>query len=384
MTANPFETLTLEQLRTRTSAKWRFFDPDVLPLWVAEMDVPLADCVVEAVERAMRNGDTGYPSGNPYGEAHAEFAAARFGWQLDPSMSYAITDVMSGVDDLISSLSEPGAPVVTTPPVYGPFDQHVKRLGRPQVFARLTRDGRLDAGTLEEAFATVQSGGTGGVFLLSNPHNPTGASHTREELQVAVELANRYGVRIVSDEIHASLQMPGHVFTPILTIDGAENAYALTSASKAFNLAGLKAALVIGGTGTRAELTQLRSNNVAWTSHLGVIAHAAAYREGGAWLDNVIAGLDANRHFFADQVAQLMPDAVFLVPEATYLGWLDLRGYNVPDDPAPVLRERARVAYSPAEFFGLGSEGHVRVNLATNQAILAEAARRTAELVTSS
>ena len=200
---------------------------------------------------------------------------------------------------------------------------------------------------------------------------------------MAVELANRYGVRIVSDEIHASLQMPGHVFTPILTIDGAENAYALTSASKAFNLAGLKAALVIGGTGTRAELTQLRSNNVAWTSHLGVIAHTAAYREGGAWLDNVIAGLDANRHFFADQVAQLMPDAVFLVPEATYLGWLDLRGYNVPDDPAPVLRERARVAYSPAEFFGLGSEGHVRVNLATNQAILAEAARRTAELVTS-
>jgi cystathionine beta-lyase len=298
-------------------------------------------------------------------------------------MSYAITDVMTGVDDLISSLSEPGAPVVTTPPVYGPFDQHVKRLNRPQIFAPLTDAGRLDLGTLEAAFAAAQSGGMGGVFLLSNPHNPTGASHTRDELQMAVELANRYGVRIVSDEIHASLQMPGHVFTPILTIEGAENAYALTSASKAFNLAGLKAALVIGGTNTRAELTQLRSNSVAWTSHLGVIAHTAAYLHGGAWLDGVIAGLDANRHFFADQVAQLMPDAVFLVPEATYLGWLDLRGYNVPDDPAPVLREKARVAYSPAEFFGLGSEGHVRVNLATNQAILAEAARRTAELVTS-
>lgn len=383
MTTSPFESLTLEQLRTRTSAKWRFFDPDVLPLWVAEMDVSLADCVVEAVERAMRNGDTGYPSGNPYGEAHAAFAATRFGWEVDPAMSYAITDVMTGVDDLISSLSEPGAPVVTTPPVYGPFDQHVKRLARPQIFAPLTDAGRLDPGTLEEAFAAVKAGGKGGVFLLSNPHNPTGASHTRDELQIAVDLANRFGVRIVSDEIHASLQMPGHTFTPILTVDGAENAFALTSASKAFNLAGLKAALVIGGTGARSELAHLRANNVAWTSHLGVIAHTAAYRDGGEWLDAVIVGLDANRRFFADQVAQLMPDARFLVPEATYLGWLDLRGYNVPKDPAPVLRERARVAYSPAEFFGLGSDGHVRVNLATNQAILAEAAKRTADLVTS-
>ena len=383
MTTSPFESLTLEQLRTRTSAKWRFFEPDVLPLWVAEMDVPLADCVIEAVERAMRNGDTGYPSGNPYGEAHAAFAAERFGWQLDPAMSYAITDVMTGVDDLISSLSEPGAPVVTTPPVYGPFDAHVKRLGRPQIFAPLTDEGRLDLGTLEEAFSTVQAGGKGGIFLLSNPHNPTGASHTREELEATVELANRFGVRIVSDEIHASLQMPGHTFTPILTIEGAEHAFTLTSASKAFNLAGLKAALVIGGSETKLELTKLKANNVAWTSHLGVIAHTAAYRDGGAWLDSVIVGLDANRHFFADQVAALMPKANFLIPEATYLGWLDLTGYNVPDDPAPVLRERARVAYSPAEFFGLGSNGHVRVNLATNQAILAEAAKRTADLVTS-
>jgi cystathionine beta-lyase len=383
MTTSPFESITLEQLRTRTSAKWRFFEPDVLPLWVAEMDVPLADCVIEAVERAMRDGDTGYPSGNPYGEAHAAFAAERFGWQLDPAMSYAITDVMTGVDDLIMSLSEPGAPVVTTPPVYGPFDAHVKRLGRPQIFAPLTDEGRLDLGTLEEAFSKVKAGGKGGVFLLSNPHNPTGASHTREELQAAVELANRYGVRIVSDEIHASLQMPGHTFTPILTIDGAENEFALTSASKAFNLAGLKAALVIGGTATKAELTKLKANNVAWTSHLGVISHTAAYRDGGAWLDSVILGLDANRHFFAEQVAALMPKANFLIPEATYLGWLDLTAYNVPEDPAPLLRERARVAYSPAEFFGLGSDGHVRVNLATNKAILAEAAKRTADLVTS-
>jgi len=382
--SSPFESLTLEQLRTRTSAKWRFFEPDVLPLWVAEMDVPLAECVIEAVERAMREGDTGYPANNPYGEAHADFAAERFGWNLDPSFSYAITDVMSGVDDLINTLSEPGAPVVTTPPVYGPFDQHVKRLGRPQIFAQLNDAGRLDMATLEEAFGQVKTLGKGGVFLLSNPHNPTGVSHTRDELQLAVELANRFGVRIVSDEIHASLQMPGHTFTPILTLDGAEDAFALTSASKAFNLAGIKAALVIAGSNQKETMTRMKANNVAWTSHLGVIAHTAAYRGGGQWLDAVLAGLDSNRRFFAEQVATLMPEAKFLVPEATYLGWLDLRAYDVPADPAPLLREKGRVAFSPAEFFGLGSEGHVRVNLATNHAILREAAERTAAVVTSS
>jgi cystathionine beta-lyase len=382
--SSPFESLTLEQLRTRTSAKWRFFEPDVLPLWVAEMDVPLAECVIEAVERAMREGDTGYPANNPYGEAHADFAAERFGWNLDPSFSYAITDVMSGVDDLINTLSEPGAPVVTTPPVYGPFDQHVKRLGRPQIFAQLNDAGRLDMASLEEAFGQVKTLGNGGVFLLSNPHNPTGVSHTRDELQLAVELANRFGVRIVSDEIHASLQMPGHTFTPILTLDGAEDAFALTSASKAFNLAGIKAALVIAGSNQKETMTRMKANNVAWTSHLGVIAHTAAYRGGGQWLDAVLAGLDSNRRFFAEQVATLMPKAKFLVPEATYLGWLDLRAYGVPADPAPLLREKGRVAFSPAEFFGLGSEGHVRVNLATNHAILREAAERTAAVVTSS
>jgi cystathionine beta-lyase len=379
---SPFETLTLEQLRTRTSAKWRFFEPDVLPLWVAEMDVPLADCVIDAVERAMRNGDTGYPANNPYGEAHADFAAERFGWNLDPTFSYAITDVMSGVDDLITTLSEPGAPVVTTPPVYGPFDQHVKRLGRPQVFAQLNDAGRVDMASLEEAFTQVKAGGKGGVFLLSNPHNPTGVSHTRDELQSMVDLANTFGVHIVSDEIHASLQMPGHTFTPILTLEGAENAFAVTSASKAFNLAGIKAALIIAGSNQKPLLTRMKAHNVAWTSHLGVIAHTAAYRHGGEWLDAVLAGLDSNRQFFAEQVATLMPKAKFLVPEATYLGWLDLRGYGVPNDPAPLLREKGRVAYSPAEFFGLGSDGHVRVNLATNHAILREAAERTAAVVT--
>jgi cystathionine beta-lyase len=382
--SSPFESLTLEQLRTRTSAKWRFFEPDVLPLWVAEMDVPLAECVIEAVERAMREGDTGYPANNPYGEAHADFAAERFGWNLDPSFSYAITDVMSGVDDLINTLSEPGAPVVTTPPVYGPFDQHVKRLGRPQIFAQLNDAGRLDMASLEEAFGQVKTLGKGGVFLLSNPHNPTGVSHTRDELQLAVELANRFGVRIVSDEIHAALQMPGHTFTPILTLDGADDAFALTSASKAFNLAGIKAALVIAGSNQKETMTRMKANNVAWTSHLGVIAHTAAYRGGGQWLDAVLAGLDSNRRFFAEQVATLMPKAKFLVPEATYLGWLDLSAYDVPADPAPLLREKGRVAFSPAEFFGLGSEGHVRVNLATNHAILREAAERTAAVVTSS
>jgi cystathionine beta-lyase len=373
---HPLEALSLDQLRNRQSAKWRRYGPEVLPLWVAEMDAPLSQPVVDAVTRAMEMGDTGYPVGDAYGKAFAEFALERWNWHVEPVDTYPVIDVLTGITDVIAQISGSDVPVVITPPVYGPFEMYVGRMGRTLLNAALTPEGRLNPDTLEATFAAIKKANTGGIVLISNPHNPTGVSHTRAELAMLAALASQYGIRIVSDEIHAPLQMPGHEFTPILTVAGAESAIVVTSASKSFNLAGLKAALIVGGPASRADLHALREGHTHGASHLGVIAHAAAYRHGGPWLDAVIGDLEANRHLLGDLIAKHLPGAHYFMPESTYLAWVDCRPLNLGGDPAQIFEEQGKVAFSPGSFFGAEGAGHVRINFATSPVILNEALHR--------
>src|SRR5690606_10384930 len=176
---------------------------------------------------------------------------------------------------------------------------------------------------LAEAFERARAIGPRPAFLLCNPHNPTGTAHSRAELEQVAALAREHGVRIVADEIHAPLVLPGASFTPILSVVGAENALAVTSASKAFNLAGLKAAVAYAGPESAADLARMPEVVGHGASHLAVIAHVAALREGGAWLDALLGVLDANRVLLADVVRTHLPGAGYRVPEATYLGWID-------------------------------------------------------------
>lgn len=373
---HPLHTLSLSQLRRRQSAKWQRYEKDILPLWVAEMDVPLAQPIVDAVQQAMDMGDTGYAAGESYGEAFSEFALARWDWVVNPVDTFAVIDVLTGITEVIAQISGKDVPVVITPPVYGPFEKYVGRMGRKLLHAALTPEGRLNPETLEVTFAAIKKARTGGIVLISNPHNPTGVSHTRAELEMLAALATTYGIRIVSDEIHAPLQMPGHEFTPILTIAGAESAIVVTSASKTFNLAGLKAALVVGGPASRADLTALREGHMHGASHLGVISHVAAYRHGGPWLDAVLGDLDANRYILGDLIAEHLPGARYVMPESTYLAWVDCRPLKLGGDPAQIFEEKGKVAFSPGSFFGAEGEGHVRINFATSPSILAEALHR--------
>lgn len=373
---HPLEALSLDQLRNRKSAKWQRYGPEILPLWVAEMDVPLAKPVIDAVTDALEMGDTGYPVGDAYGEAFAEFALERWNWHVEPVGTYSVIDVLTGITEVIAQISGSDVPVVITPPVYGPFEKYVGRMGRTLLNAVLTPEGRLNPETLEATFAAIKKANTGGIVLISNPHNPTGVSHSRAELEMLATLASQYGIRIVSDEIHAPLQMPGHEFTPILTVAGAESAIVVTSASKTFNLAGLKAALIVGGPASRADLHALREGHMHGASHLGVIAHSAAYRHGGPWLDAVIGDLDANRHLLGDLIAKHLPGARYFMPESTYLAWVDCRPLKLGGDPAQIFEEKGKVAFSPGSFFGAEGEGHVRINFATSPVILNEALHR--------
>ena len=390
MTFNPLEELTLRQLQLRTSMKWRAYPTDILPLWVAEMDVNLPPTVADALRRAIDIGDTGYPSGTAFAEAISEFASRRWQWHdLDVSRTAIVPDVMLGVVETLRLVTERGDTVVVNSPVYAPFYAFVSHDGRRVIEAPLDVDGRIDLGALEETFARARASGGKVAYLLCNPHNPTGSVHTADELQGVAERARKFGVRVVSDEIHAPVILSGSRFTPYLSVPGAEDAFALTSASKAWNLSGLKAALAIAGREAAADLRRMPEEVSHGPSHLGIIAHAEAFRTGGDWLDLLLQGLDTNRTLLGDLVAEHLPGVKYQWPQGTYLAWLDCRQLGFDEEaadglavvadvsgPARWFRDRARVALSSGHVFGTGGAGHVRLNFATSQAILVEAVSR--------
>ncbi|MDX2939387.1 MalY/PatB family protein [Streptomyces ipomoeae] len=394
---NPLEELKLDQLRTRRSMKWRTHPADVLPLWVAEMDVRLAAPIAAALHEAVETGDTGYPVGTEFAEAYSAFASRRWGWDgVAVDRTLLVPDVMMGAVEVLRLVTDPGDAVIVNAPVYAPFYAFVTHDDRRIVEAPLGTDLRISLDGLEQAFREARSRHGKVAYLLSNPHNPTGTVHTADELRAVAQLARTYGVRVVADEIHAPIVLPGTTFTPYLSVPGAEDAFALTSATKGWNLAGIKAALALAGPEAAAELHRIPEETGHGASHLGVIAHTAAFRDGTPWLDTLIQGLDANRTLLGELLAEHLPTVRCSAPEGTYLAWLDCQalGFDTVDNPtglavvsdlagpAQMFLERARVALSSGHIFGTGGAGHVRLNFATSQAILTEAVTRMGRAVT--
>ncbi|MDN3296804.1 aminotransferase class I/II-fold pyridoxal phosphate-dependent enzyme [Streptomyces ficellus] len=377
---NPLRRLTLEQLRRRTSVKWRAYPEDVLPLWVAEMDVPLAEPVARAITEAVERGDTGYPAGTAYAEALASFASERWGWEtLAVERTRLVPDVMLGIVEILKLVTGPDDAVVVNCPVYTPFYQFVEHMRRRIVEAPLDARLRIDLTALEDAFRQAVAGGRRAAYLLCSPHNPTGTVHTAGELAAVAALADRYRVRVVADEIHAPVVSRTARFVPYLSVPGAEGGFSVMSASKAWNLAGLKAALAVAGPAAAGDLAAMPPEVGHGPSHLGVIAHTAALRDGGAWLDAVLDGLDDNRRLLTEALVTHLPGARYRPADGTYLAWLDCRALGLGDDPAAAFLDRGRVALSSGPTFGTGGAGHVRLNLATSPELLAEAVRRMAD-----
>jgi cystathionine beta-lyase len=376
--SNPLLQSSLAELRRRKSTKWRAFPADVLPLFIAELDVPLAAPVADALHAAVDLSDTGYAMGwgePEYADALDGFARRHWGWRVPADHTALVPDVMLGIVEVLKLVTSPGDAVVVNSPVYPPFYSFVTHMDRRVVEAPLTSEGRLDVDTLDEAF------GEASAYLLCSPHNPTGAVHTAEELTAVTEAAARHGVRVVADEIHAPLVLPGARFVPYLSLPGAERAFSLMSASKAWNLAGLKAAVAIAGTDAGEDLARMPEIVSHGPSQLGVIAHAAAFRHGDDWLAALLTGLDENRRLLAALLKEHLPEVSYRGHEGTYLAWLDCRALGLGDDPAESFLERGRVALSPGPAFGTGGAGHVRLNLGTSPELLMEAVRRMASAV---
>lgn len=372
---SPFD-VTVAELRARTSLKWHTYPQDVLPAFVAEMDARPLDAVVAAVDRAMRAGDTGYeptptsPLGTAYAEAFADFAARQHGWDVPVERTRMVPDVMLGAVEVIRLVTAPGDGVVVNPPVYPPFRSFVEHAGRRVVHAPLTAAGRLDLDALATAFTDASA------YLLCHPHNPTGTLHTVDELRAVGELAARHGVRVVADEIHAPLLVGDEPFVPTATV--VPDAIALHSASKAFNLAGLKAAIAVPG--PAADLRDLPEIVGHGVSHVASIAHQAAYRWGDDWLAEVRTAIGAHQRLVTAALGERLPGARWRPPAATYFAWIDARASPAVratgTDPARLLLQRGRLAVNPGPTFGPGGDGFVRLNLATSPAILGDALDR--------
>jgi len=384
MTLTPLEALPIDVLRQRTSVKWRAYPEDVLPLFVAETDFPLAPAVARRLERAVAIGDTGYTPDDPgVRAAYAGFAERRFGWTVDPSRVRTTGDVMMGVVELLRAVLTPGERVVVTPPVYPPFFDCVEEAGGVVERVPLRDTGErweLDPEGIEAAVA----GGARAV-LLCNPHNPTGSLHARESLAALAEIAERHAVVVVSDEIHGPLVAPGSGYTPFLAASetAARVGFAVTSASKAFNLAGLKCALIVTAADGPAATVARLPKEVEWrTGFFGAIAGVAAFSpESDEWLDRLILAIDENRRLLAELLAEHVPGARYRAPEAGYLAWVDLSALGWGDDPARRILREARVALHFGPHFGDEGRGHVRFNVGCSPAVLREAVERIGRLV---
>jgi cystathionine beta-lyase len=368
----------LALLRTRTSEKWRAYGPDVLPLFVAETDYPLAEPIARELVAAVRRSDTGYISPDSrLPLAFAGFAQRRWGWTVDSDQVTTTTDVSVAIVETLRGVIAPGAGVIITPPIYPPFFELVPEAGGTIVEVPMVRDDRgwsLDLDGIESAFA---AGAT--AMVLCHPHNPIGHVHPAAELVALAELAERFDATIVSDEIHGPLTMPHATFTPFLSVSDTarRRGICVTAPSKAFNLAGLKCALIVTAHPHHAAMVaRMPREVVTRTGIFGLISAITAYGgECDDWLDGLIRSLDSNRLLLGELLAERLPDAVYTPPAATYLAWLDLRALGWGDDPSIRALELG-VALNPGPSFGREGRGFARLNFACSPEVLVEALDR--------
>jgi cystathionine beta-lyase len=375
----PIVDLTEAEARRSLVLKWGTMPDGVIPAWVAEMDYALDPVVHEALLRAVRDGVTGYPV---YGhtpelaEAYAGFARRHYGSDVDPGWVYPVVDVTAGVRLVLDVLSDDG-PVVFLVPGYSPQLDVAELTGRKRVDVVVDPDATRAEVDLDRLDALFSEGAR--TLLLTQPHNPWGKVFTRAELEGIRDVVVRHGARVVSDEIHAPLVLPGAEHTSYLDLAGThDHAVAVVAASKAFNTAGLRCAqLVVPDPDSRRRLTDLpMARNDSWSS-LGVVAAVAAYTDGDPWLASLVERLDQLRTLLRELLPEHLPLVRMRPLDATYLVWLDARAYG-HDDPAAVALDRGRVKLGPGHEFAPGLAGHVRLNMATSPERLTEIVRRLA------
>ena len=373
--ADVVRAMSLPDLRKRKSVKWRQFPSDVLPLPVAEMDFPIAEPIKAALRDMIDRSDTGYLGPFPeMFEAFASFSQSRWNWQVDVSQMRTATDVGVGTVEVLRTLMNHGDRVMLNSPVYDNMWRWVAEVGATLVDVPLIEESSgltLNLSAIESEYKAGIK-----VHILCHPHNPVGAIFTRESLTLLAELAQRYGVYIISDEIHGPLVYQPREFTPFLAVSDAarEVGITITSASKGFNLAGLKCAVIITNSAAIKEKINSMPISVAFRASLfGAAAATAAFKDGASWLEGILTALNENRQLIRNIIDTQIPAIKYRVPDFGYLAWLDLSALNLGDDPSKVILERGKVALNGGHIYGPKHSQFVRFNFGTSPEIITEA-----------
>jgi cystathionine beta-lyase len=380
--------LDLSELQTHRSEKWRAFPKDVLPLPVAEMDFPVADPIRQVLREMIDHSDLGYLGSIPeMGTAFAGFAKRRWGWSADPLQVRIAADVGVGIVEVLRVITKAGDKILINSPVYPNFwtwctETHLEQVDVPLTQSEQQVNGSnwiLDWDGIEKAYASGIK-----AHLICNPHNPLGRVYTHEELSRLADLAKKHNVYVLSDEIHAPLTFAEQKFTPFLSVseNAREVGITITAASKGWNIAGLKCAIVV----SENEKVHETLNGIAPATHyraslLGAFASVAAFEKGEPWLDSAMVEIDKNRNLVAELIAAKTPGVGYRIPHCSYLAWLDLTSFNLGEDPSAVLIEKGKVAFVPGVRFGAQSSQFVRLNFATSPQILEEAFNRLATVL---
>jgi len=377
----------LAELQTHRSEKWRAFPHDVLPLPVAEMDFPVAEPIRAVLSEMVAHSDLGYLGPIPeLGLGFKKFAAERWDWKVDESQVHIATDVGVAVVEILRVFTQPGDSILISSPVYHNFYTWINETKLALVDVPFERTGDENINPWVINWQAIESAYAAGlkVHLLCSPHNPLGFIYTKEDLLRIVALAKKHGVLVISDEIHAPLTYPDQTFVPILTLgsDAESVAVCVTAASKGWNIAGLKCAIIISQDSTmNSRLANLAPAMHYRASLLGGVATAVAFADAGVWLDSVIAQLDHNRHLIKTLLAEKLPTVRYHIPHNSYLAWIDVESLNLGVDPSITLTEKYRVAFSPGHAFGKQCSQYIRLNFATSPEIITEAIDRIARSI---
>ncbi len=366
----PFDDSRFQQLidrRSTESIKWNYFDEDVLPMWVADMDFLCPPQIIQALQERVAHGIFGYPGEPPrMREVIVERLKRRYDWAIEPEWITFIPNVFAGFHLAAHAVTRPGDGVLLTPPIYHPMLLVPKNVDLQGQLIELDRSSQ---GTYSVPFDRFEAAITSRseLFILCNPHNPIGKVYSREDLERFGDICQKHDLIICSDEIHADFIYEGHKHIPIASLSReiADRTITLMSPVKSFNVAGIPFAFaVIPNPGLREQYQNAGKGLVIHPSAMGYIAAMAAFEHCDAWSADLVKVLQANRDFAMNYIASEMPSVLMTPMEGTYLAWLNFRGTSIQGSPFEFLLKKGRVALNEGAIFGPGGEGFARLNLA--------------------
>jgi cystathionine beta-lyase len=383
--ASDFDAITIESLRARRSVKWHAAGENGYGAWIAEMDFGAAPAITAALDELTREANFGYlaqPLVDELADACAGWQRDRYGWHVAPEDIRPLPDVIKGLEVAITHFSRPGAPVILPTPAYMPFLLVPPYLGRDIIQVPMLEQGGHFTFGLDGIEAAFRAGGD--LLIFCNPYNPLGRVFDAAEMAALTDVVDRHGGRVFADEIHGPLVYPGRRHIPYASTSDTAAGHTLTatSASKGWNLPGLKCAqLILSNDADRELWARIGSWAEHGASNPGVVANIAAFRDGRDWLGDVLDYLDGNRHLLADLLEQHLPQVRYRPPEGTYLAWLDFRDVHLPHSPGTFVTEQAGVVVVDGPACGDAGAGSLRLNFATPRPILVELVERMAAAV---